>query len=286
MKLDYTLDGIESRRDKIYRRTPELALQTRQQTLKFIEKVGFCLLYGSGAESLEIPCIWNAVAGMRDPIDPSRRHGEPQHEFVTDLRGVLPSGRTVFYGKVLQGRPTAVSLELLPYFLALVQRVGGKDEYMSEYRHGRLTPVAKEIMEVLSESSPVETKGLKLAVVGRARSRSSAFEKAMNELQSRMFIVNVANTYEAAAPAWETVYKAFGRQLRRARALSADEAREEIIHKYFQSQIVSSVQSIHRTFGWRKQTIFKALGGLMEKGKISANVKVDGRNSKFYAYID
>jgi len=283
MKLDYTWEAIESRRDRIHRRAPELAVRTKKQALKFINKVGFCFLFQ--AENSELPCLWNAVCGMRDAVPPKRKVRDPFQSLMSDLKRILPGGRGVFYGKVLQGRPSVISLDLLPYFFALSHRVGKRDEYLSEFLHGRLTPIAKEIMDSLLDSSPQDTKGLKLAVVGTSRHRNLSFEKALGELQSNMFIVNVADEYDPFASEWEPVHRSFNQQLKKVRHISVDEARTQILGKYFENQVVSSVQAIHRVFGWKKQIIYKALGALIQRGIIVPNVKVDGKDSIFYAHI-
>jgi len=172
---------------------------------------------------------------------------------------------------------------MLPFFLALAHRMGTREEHLTEFARGRLSSEAKQIMDALGESSPQETKGLRLCVMGRSRSFAAKFEKAMHELQTKMFIVNVADEYDPTAFQWAPLYKKFPKELRRARKTSLDEAREQVLGKYFECQYVSSVRDVQRTLGWKKQVIFRTLGSLMQKGMIAPKVRVDGNNGKFYA---
>ena len=281
MKFDLSWDAIEARRDKIHRRLPSLALRTKRQTLAFIERVGFCFLYG--AENSNLPSVLNAACGSRRAKISKRSEHDPRLSLMAELRRVLPSGREVFYGKVIQGRPSIVSLDLLPCFLALAHRLGTKEEYLSEFANGRLTYLAKLIMEALVESSPQETRGLRLDVVGSSRSLAASFEKAMHELQTKMLIVNIADDYDPAAFQWAPLHKWFPKEIRKARRTSVDEARQEILGKYFDVQYVSTVRDIQRALGWKRQAIFQTLGRLTEQGKVTPRVKVDNSDGKFYA---
>lgn len=283
MKLDYTWESIELKRDKIHRRSPELAVRTRNQALRFINKVGFCFLFKSSDS--ELPSLWNAMCGMRDALPPKRSQRGPYLSFMSDLKSIAPDGKKVYYGKVLQGRPTVISLEFLPYFFALYHRLGRKDEYLNEYLRGRLSPLSKEIMEALIDSSPQDTKGLRLFVGSNSRIKNPSFEKAIGELQSKLLIVNVAKDYDPFTFEWEPVHKSFGQQLAKVRTISAEEARVKILGKYIETEAVSSVQAIHHLFGWKKQIIFKTLGTLIQRGSIVASVKVDGNDGTFYAHI-
>lgn len=283
MKLEYTWEAIEALRDKIHRRTPELAVHTKLQARRFVEKVGFCFLFQ--AENSELPSLWNALCGMRDAVPPKRLRRDSYLSYVSDLKSILPDGSKVFYGKVLQGRPTVISREYLPYFLALARRSGKRDEYVHEFLHDGLSPMAKEIMEALLDKSPLDSKGLKLAVGGATRHRNSGFEKAISELQSKMFIVNAATEYDPFTVKWEPIYRSFSPQLKRIHKFTLDDARVAILGKYLECQVVSSVQAIHHVFGWKKQAIFKTLGALINRGTIVPRVKVDGKDRTFYAHI-
>jgi hypothetical protein len=58
-----------------------------------------------------------------------------------------------------------------------------------------------------------------------------------------------------------------------------------VLGKYCQNQLVVTVPGIQKFFGWEKQEIFRALGFLKREGTITPEVRVDGKDGKFYAFI-
>jgi hypothetical protein len=283
VKLQYTAEEIETWRDRRHRRTPRLAVRTTRKALGFINEVGFCFAFK--AVNSELPCLWHAACGERDPVMPRRTHHDPFVSFVWEVKNVLPAQRLVYYGRVLKHRPTLVSMALFPYFYALTKRTGMRDDYLRVFRHGQLSPVAKAIMDALVDSSPQVTKGLKLAV-GRHSVRDRAgFDRAMVELQMKMFIVKTAEHYDPFTFEWEMVPRAFPSEIRKARRISVQEARSKILEHYFRNQLVGSVPAICRLFGWEKQAVFQTLGMLVNKGVITPEVTVDGKRSTAYCLI-
>ena len=89
MGLDYTSEQVEEWRDRVHRRTPGRAVGTKRQALAFIESVGFCFAFK--AENSELPCLWHAAMGMRNPIMPLHTHHDPGIGFVWEMKDVLPA---------------------------------------------------------------------------------------------------------------------------------------------------------------------------------------------------
>ena len=283
MKLSYTVEEVERWRDKVHRRNPRLAVKSKMQALRFIEDVGFCFAFK--AENSEAPCLWHAATGMRNPEMPEHTHRDPYLSFVWEMKNILPSERKIYYGKLLKRRPTMVSMEYFPYFYALSERTGSADEYLDEFLRGRLSPVAKAIMDALADSSPQVTKGLKLATGNHSKDDRASFDKAIAELQEKMFIVKVAEHHEPFTFEWAPVHSAFPIVVRRARKFTRETSRRVILERYFRNQLIGSVDAIHRLFGWKKQLVYQSLGELLESGYIASNVKVDGRDGKYYCLV-
>ncbi len=283
MKLHYTGEEIERWRDRVHRRTPRLAVRTQRRALQFINDVGFCFAFKS--VNSELPCLWHAACGERNPVMPRHTHHDPFISFVWEIKNVLPARRQVYYGRVLKHRPTLISLEMFPYFYALTRRTGQRDDYLRTFRHGELSAGAKAIMDALTDSSPQVTRGLKLAV-GRHGARDRAgFDRAMTELQMHMFIVKTAEYDDPFTFEWELVPRAFPSQVRKARRISAQDARVAILERYFRSQLVGTVPAICRLFGWEKQEVFRTLGILVNRGLVTPDVAVNGTRSKTYCLI-
>lgn len=280
MKQILTLEQVERWRDKVHRRRPSLAVSSKKQALNFVNSVGFCFAFK--AEHSELPCLWHATAGQRQPTVPAHTHIDPAISFVWEMKEVLPAERRLYYGRLLKHRPTMVSLEYLPYFYALSGRSGQKREYTREFTQGKLTRAAKEVMDALMDSPPQNTKGLKLATGLESRARRVEFDKALSELQEKMFVVKIAEEHGPFSFVWAPMTQVFPEEIRKARRISTDEARERILDRYFRNQYVASVAAIHRLFRWNKQEIFRALGQLMRKGIVGGNVRLDALPGNFY----
>jgi hypothetical protein len=284
MKLAYTWDEIERRRDRIHRRRPSLAVNSKRQALQFINDVGYCFAFKS--ENSELPCLWHAACGMRDPSMPEHTHHDPYISFVWEMKDVLPAEGKIYYGKLLKRRPTMVSLEFLPYFYVLSGRTGMRDEFQKEFLTGRISALARDIMEALDDSSPQVTRGLRLATGTFTREERGSFDKAITELQARMFIVKVGEETDPFSFVWAPFTKAFSPQVRKARRIAPETARQKLLEQYFKNQVIGSVESIQNLFRWGKQTIYQALGKLVQDGMITPNVQIHGTEKRFYAHIE
>jgi hypothetical protein len=260
-----------------------MAVRTEDDAVKFVNDVGFCFAFKS--ENSELPCLWHAACGQRAPLLPQRKQKDPFLSFVWKMKRVLPAEGKVFYAKAVKRRPTLISREFFPYFYALSERTGSKDDYLHEHRQGRLSPTAKIIMDSLRASSPQLTRELRLATGLDGRRSQRDFEKAMTELQARFYIVKVAEYYDPFSFEWNMIDRAYPREVRKARRIPPQQARKKLLEKYFENQLVGSVQSIRSLFGWKRQAVYEVLGQLMMDGFIMSGVKVDGKDSKYYALV-
>lgn len=283
MKFSYTWEEIERWRDKVHRRKPGLAVRSQRKALEFVNQMGFCFAFKS--ENSELPSLWHAACGQRHPIMPEHTHSDPAISFVWEMKDVLPAEKKIYYGKVLKRRPTMVSLDFFAYFYVLAHRTGEPDEFRREFLRGNLSSLARDIMEALDDSWPQVTKGLKLAVGKHRPSDRKAFDNAITELQMKMFIAKVAERRNPFTFEWAPVHEVYRGQVRKAARITQDVARDRILAQYFQIQLVGTVHAIHHLFGWEKQSIFRSLGNLIQKGIITPNIRVDGRDSRYYALV-
>jgi len=202
------------------------------------------------------------------------------------MKEVLPAERMAYYGKLLKRRPTMVSLEFLPYFYVLSGRTGARDEYKREYDKGRLSRMGMEIMDALHDDWPQSTKGLKLATGMVGKRDRAPFDKAMAELQEGMYVAKVREDHDPFSFVWAPLTKCFPKEIRRARRVSAEEAREVILEQYFRNQLVGTVQSIQRLFRWNRQDIYRSLGRLVQRGIISPGITVLLEVGRYYCLVN
>ena len=284
MKLSYSWEEIEHWRDRVHRRIPSRAVNNKRQALSFINDVGFCFAFKS--ENSELPCLWHAACGTRAPVMPEHTHHDPAISFVWEMKNVLPAEGKIYYGKLLKKRPMMVSLAYLPFFYVLARRTGLRGEYEREFLKGRLTATARDIMDALNDSFPQTTKGLKLATGNHLKSSRVHFDRAIAELQETMFIVKVAELNDPFTFVWAPLRSTFPAEIRKARRIAPEKAREQILERYFRNQLVSSVPAIARLFRWERQVIFHTLGRLVRSGVITNGIKVEGKDHRYYCLTE
>jgi hypothetical protein len=130
-----------------------------------------------------LPSLWEAVTG-KPVVD---RDFAPDVALVWGWKDELPGRRLVCAGKHLGGRASFVSLELLPVLYALTGRNGRPEDFRDE----ELSPVERDIAEVLLESGPTSSAELP-SLAGHERKRVSS---AAARLQRR-FVVTAAGRQE------------------------------------------------------------------------------------------
>lgn len=185
--MEFTIEQIESLRDYIYRRTPQRQVRTVEEALEFINEVGFCFAFA--ARNSELPCLWHATCGERNPQWPEHTHHDPYVSLVWVAKDALAAERKIYYGKALKRRPSMISLEYFPCFYAVSGRNEKPDDYLALYMRGELSPQAKHIMDALSESSPQTTAELKMSSGLSHPRKRYAFDRAMAELQMNLYVV-------------------------------------------------------------------------------------------------
>ncbi len=282
MKLSYSVDDVARWRDRTYRRAARYAVTNARQALAFVNSVGFCL--ASRANGLELPNLWEAIAGVQPNGDtPSPR--KYYLSYAWDLHSILPNHNSVYYGRIFRRRPTIVSREYFPYFYVLSQRVGTKDEYLSEFHQGKLSLRAKQIMDILTRHAPLTTKELRESLSGGGKRTVSGVERALEELQRKMFVCRLVGNGQRFGAEWAPLVKFFRKEIRKAGKISPDQARCKLLAKYFSTQLVSSVETIHKVFGWSKKDIYHTLGRLINEGVITTCTDFDGKKGTWYCFI-
>ncbi|HSD50484.1 MAG TPA: crosslink repair DNA glycosylase YcaQ family protein [Candidatus Methylomirabilis sp.] len=189
-----TRQAIEAWRDRSFRRIPRLKVRGQRTALRFVNEVGFCFTLSDFG--LPVASLYVAVCGRRHPRWPKHTHHDPEIGLTWDLKDRLPAKRLTYYGKLVRGKPTLVSLSLVPAFLALIREGKGSGDYIVDYRQGRMTRAAIAILEALHDAGPRSTPELRKAVAMREPDQTAEFDRAMAELQRGLWIVKVEEVYD------------------------------------------------------------------------------------------
>lgn len=274
---------IDQWRDATQRRTPRLAVRTRRQALNFIHRVGFCYLYR--AEEPEIPSLWHAVHGVRPGLEEVTEAEPGMASLLWELKTTLPAERKAYVGKLILQKPTVLSPEFVPYFLATSGRAGERDDFVRANLRGTLSAAARRVMELFRRRSYLTTARIReLLGKGGHPSRFSV-EQVLTELQAHMYIAKSADAHSPHATGWAPVHILFPREVRRSRTITPEHARSVILERHFRTQYVSTLSEIRHTFRWTRQEIYQALGDLHRRGIVGSEQSVEGISGLSYIYL-
>ncbi len=229
---------VEAWRDRAFRRLPQLKVGGEKTALQFVNDVGFCFTLSDFG--LPVASLYVAVCGRRHPRRPKHTHSDPEIGLTWDLKDRLPAKGLTYYGKLVKGKPTLVSLELLPAFFALIRDGKGSGDYIVDYRHGRMTRAAVAVLEALHDAGPLVTPELRKAVAMRDPDRTADFDRAMAELQRGLWIVKVEEIYD---PDFYYRWDLLDNWLPAPVAASLDLPREDAVRRLVASYLRSAAAS-------------------------------------------
>lgn len=267
-------EQLENWRDHSYWRTPQRQVRDIPAALRFVNDAGFCFAFT--ARNSELPCLWHAACGERQPQWPEHTHSDPFIGLVWQAKDDLPAQRALYYGKAIRQRPSLISLEYLPAFYRLIAGERGGDRYLADYMAGRLSPAAKRIMEALTDRSPQVTAELKLASGYAHPNKRSEFDRGMAELQMGMHLCKIAEFDDPFTFLWELFTIRYLPEVEAARSLSVETARQQILSKYFSKTGAASSEEIRRLLGWPPAEIAATMEQLLQEGLI-VPLRIAGR---------
>jgi hypothetical protein len=271
-----SLERIEAWRDLRYHRTTALRVTNEAEARAFVDEVGFCFLFGD--KGVEVPTLWAAVCGSRRPVP--RRHNDPDLGRTWQWKDTLPSRREIYYGKLLRGKATLVSLAFLPSFYALSPNYGDLEDYLLQYEEGLLSAEAKSIYEALLNKGAMATSRLRQeAGLPGGGANARRFENALTELQMELKIVKVGIS-DANRWGYAYVYDLFLRRFpevpEAARAISTDAAMETLLLRYLHNVVAQTQAGAQRLFGWDGWEWDRLLDRLTAKNLIQRDVRIEG----------
>lgn len=279
-QLSISKSRFELYRSRAFRLGRGLQLRNEDDAVRYVEERGF--VYFWPIKGVDMPSLWVAVAGGRPVAD---RHDDPGHVTWGWKDRLLPTRRW-YYGKLLRGKATMVSVETFPYFYALSENYGDPNDYLLEYEAGRLGAEAKQIYEVLLAQGPLDTLALRREARLTSRDSNTRFERAVVELQRglRVLPVGVAEVGRwKYAFIYELVDRWFPQVVEQARAIGRGEARARLLDLYLKSVGAATEAQVAQLFHWRKDEVSKACAALAGAGQTAAVSTLAGQGGTWWA---
>ncbi len=270
-----TRQAIEAWRDRAFRRLPQLKVRGEKTATQFVNDVGFCFTLSDFG--LPVASLYVAVCGRRHPRWPKHTHHDPEIGLTWDLKDRLPAKRLTYYGKLVKGKPTLVSMPLLPAFCALIREGKGSGDYIVDYRQGRMTRAAIAILEALHDASPRSTPELRKAVAMREPDQTVEFDRAMAELQRGLWIVKVEEVYDPDFYyRWDLLDNWLPDPVAASLELPREAAIEQLVASYLRCAAASHPRFLVGLFGLAIGEIEAALKSLEGRGCLRQDQRIKG----------
>ena len=263
--LKLNLQKLQTLRTRTFNLPPNKRVSSSRQALTFVNKRGFTYFWP--IKGIDLNLLWTAVAGDRPVAD---KHDDPGH-VTWGWKDDALDKKIWYYGKILRGKATMISLEIAPYFYALSENYGSPEEdYLIAYREGRLTQASKHVYETLLDKGAIHTIDLRKESK-LANAKDSEFNKALEQLQ-RDFKILPVGVAQAGAWKYSHIYEITTRHFpdlsEQARKIKESEARMKILELYFDMLGAAELKDVNKLFGWGNEVVKKTVNRLMEDGKL------------------
>jgi hypothetical protein len=272
---------LRSYRQKTFRIQPTDRLKTPEEAIEFVNQRGFIFFWP--IQRVTLPSLWTAVAGDRPVAD---QHDDPGH-ITWGWKDQLLGKKVWHYARILCHRNTIISLHLLPHFYALSPNYGDpQQDYLDQYRSGTLTLEARQVYEALLREGPLDTISLRKAARLSSTESTSRFNRALETLQMEFKILPIG---VAQAGAWryafiyDLVHRHYPDLMDRSRPISENQARFEILRRYFESVGAASLIEIQRLFGWRKEDCLRTIQQLAHANILQTGVELENQKQAVFA---
>ncbi len=255
-------NALRKYRAETFRFDPKLHLRSLEDAVGFVEERGFTTLWP--IQGIDLPSLWTAVAGDR-PV--SSDHDDPGH-VTWGWKDSMLDQRRWYYGKLLRGKATLVSLEVLPNFYALSKRVADIDDYRQAYHAGHLSREARLIAEAILEQGPTNTVRLRQITHLTSKKSKSRFLQALTDLQRGLWILPVG-VADAGSWRYAFIYELLDRWFpeipERAHRITARKARASLAAGYFKSVGAAEPAGLRKVMGWSRENTMECIRNLHEK---------------------
>jgi hypothetical protein len=259
------LKKLQALRASTFHLTPNKRLSSPAQALTFVNQRGF--VYFWPIKGIDLPSLWVATAGERPVAD---KHDDPGHITWGWKDGAL-NKKIWYYGKILRGKATMISLEAAPYFYALSENYGSPEEdYLIAYHEGRLPQSAKQVYETLLDKGAMHTLDLRRESK-LANAKDSEFNKALEYLQ-RDFKILPVGVAQAGAWKYSHIYEITTRHFpdlaEQARTITESQARTKLLDLYFNLVGAAQLRDVTKLFGWSNEIATRTVSRLVDDKKI------------------
>jgi len=221
-------------------------LRTLDEARRFLESVGFCLMYPM-RPALLAPTFIGAWTGS-DKNLPAQQHAfaDPRAREATEIMVRLLRNHAAYEANQFEeNNAFLVAASIFPYFYALVGERNPKQTPKPKPR-SEYSQLACDAFELISRAGPISKQKMREDLGGSVS--FVALDRALGELWSKLRITRVDYKPEEGA-FWDVLYRWAPDAVREGIGLSVGEALSALLSKYLDCVIAADQQEVESFFG-------------------------------------
>jgi len=174
--LDTVLEAHRAKVNRVHR------VRNAEGLVTMVDAFGFCFAFTHRTGDAPIPACFDHLSTNSE----DRKWG-----WMWGWKDELPQEKRLYYGKLLVRKPTFVSMKMLPTFYATFGRAGEDDDHLDDVRAGRLSDIARRVIDYLAQHGETQTKRMRADLGITSPEGKVDYARAVEELQRLMYVARV-----------------------------------------------------------------------------------------------
>jgi hypothetical protein len=166
-------------------------------------------------------------------------------------------------------------MKMLPTFYATFGRAGEEDDHLEDVRAGRITDLARRVVEYLSHRGETQKKRMRADLGIESKDGRNDLERTIDELQRLMYVARVKAVGERSDD-YNYTYDLFVRRypdtVKAAERISSSQASATLIHRLLELAGGVTPKQAARLFDWEIDRTDRAIESVAKDGGL---VRVD-----------
>src|SRR5438552_4571702 len=234
------------------------SVKTADALVRMVDEFGFCFAF-TGEAAYPIPAAF-------DHLD-TRSDGR-KWEWMWGWKDELAEKKRLYYGKLLVKKPTFVSMKMLPVFYATFGRAGEADDHLDDVRAGRLTDLARRVVEYLAHRGETQKKRMRADLGIESKEGRGDLERAIEDLQRLMYVARVKAVGERSDD-YNYTYDLFVRRypetVKAAERYTSADASARVLRRLIELAGGVTTKQVGRLFDWDDERTSREIERLAAK---------------------
>ena len=260
-KLDDALEAHRAKVNRVHR------VRNADQLVTMVDAFGFCFAFTLRTGDAPIPACFDHLSTSSE----DRKWG-----WMWGWKDELPEAKRLYYGKLLVRKPTFVSMKMLPTFYATFGRAGEADDHLEDVRAGRLSDIARRVIDYLSQRGETQTKRMRADLGITSQEGKVDYAKAVEELQRLMYVARVKAVGEGRED-YNYTYDLFVRRypetVKSAERIASNDAMAALLRRLLELAGGVTTKQVKRLFDWDDEQTERTTARLEAKRGVA---RVDG----------